>query len=93
MMNLSDRYPVYSANSSRCLRWMLILLVLICFCVSAVTGFVWLYGVSVVTSQRHHHGGLAAAVYSVGLRGAGGSPAVVAYSQGESCRLSDKACP
>ena len=48
MMNLSDRYPVYSANSSRCLRWMLILLVLVCFYISAVTGFVWLYGVSVV---------------------------------------------
>lgn len=47
-MNLSDRYPVYSANSSRCLRWMLILLVLVCFYVSALTGFVWLYGVSAV---------------------------------------------
>ena len=47
-MDLSDRYPVYSANSSRCLRWMLILLVLVCFYISALTGFVWLYGVSVV---------------------------------------------
>ena len=47
-MDLSNRYPVYSAKSSRCLRWMLILLVLVCFYVSAVTGFVWLYGVSAV---------------------------------------------
>ena len=48
MMNLSDRYPVYSANSSRCLRWMLIILVLICFYVSALTGFVWLYCISAI---------------------------------------------
>lgn len=47
-MDLSDRYPVYSANSSRCLWWMLILLVLVCFYISAETGFVWMYGVSVV---------------------------------------------
>ena len=48
MMNLSDRYPVYSANSSRCLRWMLFILVLICFYVSALTGFVWMYCISAI---------------------------------------------
>ena len=47
-MDMTNKYLVYSANSSRCLRWMLIILVLICFYVSALTGFVWMYGVCAV---------------------------------------------
>lgn len=47
-MDMTNKYPVYSANSSRCLRWMLIILVLICFYVSALTGFVWLYCISAI---------------------------------------------
>ena len=47
-MDMTNKYLVYSANSSRCLRWMLIILVLICFYVSALTGFVWMYCISAI---------------------------------------------